>query len=179
MAIRASSAYLGKANAGIRLSPKVAAAIHADTHYARTVDESKALNQLRYPAVIISASGMATGGRVLHHLQRMLPDHRNTVLFAGYQAPGTRGSLLVSGADRIKIFGNHVQVRSRVACLDVLSAHADAPELIGWMRGMPAPPKQVWVTHGEPESADALRLRIQDELGWPADVPELGDQYEI
>ncbi|WP_445504387.1 MBL fold metallo-hydrolase RNA specificity domain-containing protein [Microvirga sp. G4-2] len=140
--------------------------------YVRTVEASKALNENPVPKVIVSASGMATGGRVLHHLKRYAPDPRNTILFAGFQAVGTRGAAMVAGAGTIKIHGAYIPVRAEVQNLSMLSAHADADEILRWLRNFRQPPRMTFITHGEPSASDALRLRIQDELGWPCTVPE-------
>ena len=140
--------------------------------YVRDVEESKALTYNTMPKVIISASGMATGGRVLHHLKAYGPDRRNTILFAGYQAGGTRGAKMLAGAPTVRIHGEDVPVRAEVASLDNYSAHADAAELIDWMSGFPKPPRQTFVTNGEPDAADALRWRIEHELRWSCRVPE-------
>jgi metallo-beta-lactamase family protein len=129
--------------------------------------------------VIISASGMATGGRVLFHLERFAPDHRNTVLLVGHQAVGTRGDQLLHGERRLKIHGKHVEVRAEVVSLGGLSAHADSDEILTWLRGFPEPPRQTFITHGEPRAADALRRRIQDELGWSARAPEHGERFVL
>ena len=145
----------------------------------RTVDESRALDQLSYPAIIISASGMATGGRILHHLRMMASDHRNSVVFAGYQAGGTRGAKMVAGDKTVRIFGEDIAINAEVVSLPSMSAHADAEQLIAWMKTLKKKPKHVFVTHGEPESADALRLRIARELGWDVSVPLLGQRVEI
>jgi len=147
-----------------------------DVTFTRTVEESMTLNNLHMPAIILSASGMATGGRVLHHLKRMLGDHRNTVLFAGYQAPGTRGAKLVAGDKRIKIFGTYQDVRARIESLGFLSAHADRMELLRWLQQMPTAPKRCFVTHGEESAADQFRLALNEELNWPACVPDMGDK---
>jgi len=146
------------------------------TNYVRSVEESQALTQQTYPSIIISASGMASGGRVLHHLKSLVGDHRNSVVFVGYQAPGTRGAVLVSGGDRVKIHGNWYPVRAEIHSLDALSAHADADELMQWLGGCQERPRRAFVTHGEPAAADALRLRIQDELGWRVTAPEFGQE---
>jgi metallo-beta-lactamase family protein len=151
----------------------------AVAHYVRDVEESKALTANPMPKVIISASGMATGGRVLHHLKRYAPDPKNTILFAGFQAGGTRGAAMISGADRIKIHGGYVPVRAHVANLDMLSAHADADEILRWLRGFRRAPKIAFVTHGEPAAADALRHRIEEELGWRVLVPDQGEKVEL
>ena len=145
----------------------------------RTVDESRALDQLSYPAIIISASGMATGGRILHHLRMMASDHRNSVVFAGYQAGGTRGAKMVAGDKTVRIFGEDIAINAEVVSLPSMSAHADAGQLITWMKTLKKKPKHVFVTHGEPDSADALRLRISRELGWDVSVPLLGQRVEI
>jgi len=144
-----------------------------------SVDDSKAINIHRGPKVVVSASGMATGGRVLHHLRAYLPDPRNLVLFSGYQAAGTRGAALLHGADSVKIHGNYVPVKAEVTALDALSAHADYRQLLEWASAMPSPPRHTWLTHGEPEPADALRRRIGEELGWEVSVPEHMQAAEV
>lgn len=144
-----------------------------------SVEESKALNQQHMPMVIIAASGMATGGRVLHHLEAFAPDPRNTILFSGYQAGGTRGAAMLGGVESIKIHGKYVPLRARVAQIDNLSAHADADEILSWLSHFSVPPKKVFITHGEPDAADALRKRIESELGWPCTVPEYREAFEL
>jgi metallo-beta-lactamase family protein len=144
--------------------------------YTPTADQSKAIDRSREPSIIISASGMATGGRVIHHLRRFLPDARNTVLLVGYQAAGTRGRMLADGTDELKIMGQYVQVKAKVVQIEALSAHADYRELLDWLAASKISPKRVFVTHGEPQAADALRRRLRDELSWEATVPSLGDQ---
>ena len=151
----------------------------AVAHYVRSVEESKALTENPVPKVIISASGMATGGRVLHHLKRLAPDPRNTILFAGFQAGGTRGAAIVAGADSVKIHGSYVPVRAEVKNLDMLSGHADADEILRWLRGFKSPPRMTFITHGEPAASDALRVRIEQELGWPCVVPEHGQKVTL
>lgn len=145
----------------------------------RTPDESKAIDRRGGPAIIISASGMATGGRVLHHLARFLPDASSAVLLVGYQAAGTRGRALADGADELKIHGQYVPVRARVERIDALSAHADYRELIDWLRGSAIAPRRALVTHGEPAASDALRRRLRDELAWDAATPGLGDRLQL
>lgn len=140
--------------------------------FVNSVEESKALNQQRGPMIIISASGMITGGRVLHHIQAFGVDHRNAILLAGYQAGGTRGAALAQGARTLRMFGREVPIRAEVIQLEGFSGHADATELLDWMRSAPQAPRVVYVTHGEPDAADALRARIQRELGWHVRVPE-------
>ena len=144
-------------------------------HSARvvnTVDESRQLNELRFPAVIVSASGMATGGRVVHHLKAFAPDRRNTILLAGYQAAGTRGAALADGARTLKIHGDYVPVRAEVVSLGSLSAHADRDELLRWIARLPGAPRRVFVTHGEPVAADRLRFAIEERHRWPCTVAE-------
>lgn len=131
------------------------------------------------PAIVIASSGMATGGRVVHHLFAGLPDPRNTVLFVGFQAAGTRGRQLVDGAQHVKIFGQHVPVHARIEKIDGMSAHADAGEIIRWLRTFPRPPKMTYLVHGEIVAQDALKLRIGKELGWPVDVPQHGQKVDV
>lgn len=133
---------------------------------------SRDLHHANYPRVIISASGMATGGRVLHHLKAMAPNPKNHIVFPGFQVAGTRGSTLVSGASEVKIHGQYVAVKAEVSQLEGYSGHADANGVLAWIRAMAPAPRQVFVVHGEPAAADALRMRIQDELGWAVQVPE-------
>ena len=155
-----------------RLTPEQCDAMcHAAT-IVNTPDESRALNAKHGPMVIIAASGMATGGRVVHHLKAFAPDRRNTILFAGFQAGGTRGATIVGGATSVRIHGQDVPIRAEVASLDNLSAHADAMEIVQWMRGFSTVPQQTFITHGEPVAADAMRQRIERELGWSCRVPE-------
>jgi metallo-beta-lactamase family protein len=137
-----------------------------------TVEESMALNRRKGPMVIIAASGMATGGRVVHHLKAFVTDARNTILFSGYQAGGTRGAKLAAGASEIKIHGEYVPVRAEVAMLDSFSAHADFEEILAWLRQFEVPPLRTFITHGEPAAADALRSRIEESLGWECHIPE-------
>ncbi len=155
-----------------RLSPQQCEQMDADVTYVRSVEESVALNNRRFPCIILSASGMASGGRVLHHLKTLLPNHRNSVLFAGYQAAGTRGETLVHGADRVKIHGEYHTVKAEIKCLDSLSAHADYSEILTWLRQAPTAPRKVFITHGEPLAAEALRKHIREALGWDASVAD-------
>jgi len=147
--------------------------------YVREPGASRALDQFQWPAVIIAGSGMAAGGRVLHHLECFGPDPRSTILFTGFQAGGTRGAAMAAGAREVKIHGAYVPVRAEVRMLDSLSAHADRDELIAWLRGFEQPPGRIFLTHGEPEAADALRVRIAERLGWNAQVPEYRDCVEL
>jgi len=140
--------------------------------FVKTVDESRAIDALAFPAVIVAGSGMATGGRVLHHLERYAPDARSTILFTGYQAGGTRGASLLAGAREIKIHGRYVPVRAEVASIGNLSAHADASEILAWLRTFRRAPTSTFLTHGEPAASDALRRRIGESLGWACVVPD-------
>ncbi|MEE1816733.1 MBL fold metallo-hydrolase [Streptomyces sp. SP18ES09] len=141
---------------------------------ARTVQESIDINSTGGPAVIVSSAGMATGGRVLHHLRRLLPDPRNTVVVVGFAAAGTRARDLVDGARVLKMFGEYVPVRAEVAVVPHFSAHADAEQIVDWLRGAPAP-HATYLVHGEPAASASLRDRIDRELGWTAVVPRSGE----
>lgn len=144
-----------------------------------SVEESKSLNQLPGPAIILSASGMATGGRILHHLRHRLGDERNTVLFVGFQAAGTRGRKLLEGAQEIKIFGEYVPVRAEITQISSLSAHADREELLIWLRQAEEPPRRVFVTHGEPDASSAFAQTLQEQLGWACHLPSYGENLEL
>ena len=137
-----------------------------------TPEQSKALDLSSGPMIIISASGMATGGRVVHHLKAFLSDPNNLVLLAGFQAPGTRGAALARGAEAVRIHGQDFPVKAEIGQLQASSSHADADELLAWMRQLATPPRETFITHGEPASSDALRFRIEHDLGWNARVPE-------
>ena len=145
----------------------------------RTVEESQALNQLRHPAVIISASGMATGGRVLHHLKAYAPDRRNAIVFAGFQAGGTRGARMLAGEPSVRIHGQDIAVQAEVVSLPGMSAHADAAQIMRWLRTATHAPSRVYLNHGEPGACDALRLRVERELGWPVTVPRQGQSFDL
>ena len=150
-----------------------------NVRFHRTVEESKQLNDLSGPRVIISASGMLTGGRVLHHLCRLLPDDRTLVMLVGYQASGTRGRDLLEGAKSLRIHGRDVEVRARLLVLHGLSGHADADELIRWVRSGEGKPAAVFVTHGEPPAAAALAQRVEKEIGARTFVPRLGAVFDL
>ena len=142
-----------------------------ETHFVRDTADSKALNQMPGPAVILSASGMLTGGRILHHLKWRLPDERNTVLFVGYQAAATRGRALLEGAKSLRIHGEEVAVRAHVARVDALSCHVDQDELIRWLGGFAQPPREVYLVHGEPPASREFQRQIHQRLGWITVVP--------
>jgi metallo-beta-lactamase family protein len=170
MAIRASNVFQDHVGAH-RLTARECDWEGNAVRYVETVEESKALSQNRMPKVIISASGMATGGRILHHLKHYAPDPRNLILFAGFQAGGTRGATITRGAKSVKIHGGDVPIRAKVSNLDMLSAHADANEIMRWLGHFGRPPALTFVTHGEPDASDQLRYRIENELGWRCAVP--------
>ena len=145
----------------------------------RSTDESKAIAAQHGPKIVLAAAGMATGGRVLHHLVQYLGHHRTMVVLTGYQAPGTRGASLGDGAKSIRIHGQDVAVRAEVVQMRSASAHADASQLMDWLRALPQPPHRVFVTHGEMGASDALRHRIETELRWRAMVPEHGSTWAV
>jgi metallo-beta-lactamase family protein len=162
-----------------RLQPTVCREAFGMATYVRDVESSKALSSSRMPKVIVSASGMATGGRVLHHIKAFGPDPRNTILFAGFQAAGTRGRAMVDGVREVKIHGDWIEIRAEVADLTVLSAHADSNELLRWLGGCNSAPQRIFIVHGEPTSSAALRDRIDGELGWDCTIPKLGETFEL
>jgi len=148
-------------------------------HVARTVEESKAINAVPGPAVIISSSGMATGGRILHHLAQRLPDPRTTVLLAGFQAEGTRGRALEEGATELKMFGQTVPVRAAVERIDALSAHADCGDILRWLGGLERPPRVTYLVHGEPDGARGLADAIGKRYGWNVKIAADGETVEL
>jgi len=148
-------------------------------HELRSPEESRELNDLDYPSIIISASGMATGGRVLHHLLRCLPDSRCAVVLPGFQAEGTRGRLLADGARTVKMLGRYVPVHAEVAVVEAFSVHADGDEIVEWLRRAPKPPDTAFVIHGEPRAGKVLAGRLGTELGWHAVVPTLGERVRV
>ncbi len=149
------------------------------THFVRTPEESIELNKRKYPSIIISASGMASGGRVLHHLKALAPNHKNSIVFVGFQAPGTRGDALVNGAQQVKIHGAYHPVKAEVFHLDSLSAHGDYEEILEWLSQSPINPRKTFVTHGESTAADSMRLKLEEKFGWAVEVPDMGDEYEL
>ncbi len=163
------------------LDPELAALRRAHPRFTavESADESKRVVQTPGPAIVIASSGMATGGRVVHHLFAELPYERNTVLFVGYQAAGTRGRQLIEGAHHIKMYGQHVPVRARIAKVNGMSSHADADEIIKWLRTFPRAPKMTYLVHGEPVAQNALQARIQTELSWSVEIPNHGQTVEL
>jgi metallo-beta-lactamase family protein len=146
---------------------------------AQSARESMRLNPPHTPSIILSETAMATGGRVVHHLRHFLPDSRNTVILTGYQAVGTRGHRLAAGATELKMFGRYVPVRAEIVVDHGFAVHADATELLAWLRALPTAPEMVYVVHGEPGAAGALAARVRAETGWPAVVPELGERVVV
>ena len=140
--------------------------------FVQSQQESQKINDMLFPAIIISASGMATGGRIVHHLKYRLQDPRNTILFVGYQAMGTRGQLLKDGARFIKIHGEMTPVRAHIRSIEAFSGHADCREIMRWLKFFKEPPKLTFIVHGEPDSSKALAREIQSSLGWKTHIPE-------
>jgi metallo-beta-lactamase family protein len=163
----------------LRLGRGECNAVAETARIVQTPKESEQLNSKRGPMIIIAASGMATGGRVVHHIKAFAPDPRNTLLFAGYQAGGTRGAAITSGARTVRIHGLDIPVRAEVVQLDDMSAHADAGEILDWLRQFKAAPKTSFITHGEPAAADALRQKIERDLHWPCHMPYYLESVEL
>ncbi len=178
MAINASE-LLGEFSDDHRLAPGVYEGMCAMASYTRDAEQSMKISASTDPKIVISASGMATGGRILHHLKAFAPDPRNTIMITGYQVPGTRGASISAGERFVRIYGEWIPIKAQVADLAMLSAHADADELIRWASGFNAPPKKVFVVHGEPQPADTLRRRLEHELGWDAVVPRMNQLFEL
>ena len=163
----------------LRVSRREIDSLSDGVRFVETAAQSQRLTRSRYPCVIISASGMATGGRVLHHLQAMAPDARHHIVFAGFQVAGTRGARLLQGEREVKIFGEMVPVRADVSHIEGFSGHADADELLQWLAAFKRAPRHTFVVHGNPEATDALRFRIANELGWRASVPPHAQTVEV
>ena len=162
-----------------RLAPEQCRSLFKTARMVSSAEESRRLNETKGPMIILSASGMATGGRVVHHLKAFAPNPDNTVLFVGFQAAGTRGAAMLDGADAIKIHGEYVPVRARVELISNLSAHADYSEVLDWLRGFEKPPRKTFITHGEPVAADMMRLHIEEQLHWPVEVPDYLETVEL
>jgi len=144
-----------------------------------TPQESKQLTQSKMPAIVISASGMATGGRVLHHLKAALPDSRNTILFVGYQAVGTRGRLLVDGAKTVGIHGEMIPVQARIELVESMSAHADSSEILRWLGGFTRAPRRTFIVHGEVPAMEALSQSVRAKLGWETSMPRHLEKVDL
>jgi metallo-beta-lactamase family protein len=147
--------------------------------FASTPEESKKINAAMMPSIIISSSGMVTGGRILHHLQQRLPDPRNLVLFIGFQAPGTRGFAIKNKAEEVKIFGDYVPIRAQVAALEQFSDHADPPELLQWLRTFRGRPETTYLVHGESAASGQLRQLMQKELGWRVEIAQYLEKVQV
>jgi len=154
--------------------------LHSRRFYVhRTQEESQTVNHLKGPFILLTSSGMATGGRVLHHLRQRLPDPKTTVLFVGFQAQGTRGQTLQQGAGELKMFGQLVPVRAKIKTIDGFSAHADQAEILRWLQGFERPPKKTYVVHGEPRAAATLAQLIREKLKWQVEIPRHGDKVKL
>jgi metallo-beta-lactamase family protein len=147
--------------------------------FALTAEQSKKINESHYPSIIVSSSGMVTGGRILHHMAQRLPDPKNLVIFIGFQAPGTRGAIIKSGAPEVKIFGEFVPIRAQIAALEQFSDHADPPEMLEWLRTFKNQPGTTYLVHGEPAAASQLRDRMKKELGWNVQVAEYMERVDV
>lgn len=155
-----------------RLSVKACEELCDVATYVNSVEDSKQIDTLHYPSIIISASGMATGGRVLHHLKLFAPDPRNTILFTGFQAPGTRGDRMLNNEKKIKIHGVMVPIEAEVINLPNASAHGDCEEILVWLSHFEKPPKKVFITHGEINAANSLKKMIEEKLHWQCYIPD-------
>lgn len=158
-----------------RLTESQCAEVCSSAVFVRTVEESKELNEKKGPMIIISASGMITGGRILHHMKKFAPDARNTILLPGFQAAGTRGEALVNGAKQVKIHGSYVGVNAEVIYLQIFSAHADEGEIVRWLGSAERAPNRIYLVHGEPGPADSLRLHVEEQLHIDTEVAEQGE----
>jgi metallo-beta-lactamase family protein len=155
-----------------RLNPQQCAEMFADVHMVNSIEQSQSLNHMRQPMILLAASGMASGGRVVHHIKAFAGNPRNTILFVGFQAAGTRGAAMVNGASEVKIHGEYIPIKARIASMTSLSAHADYVEILQWLKQFKQAPKLTFVTHGEPVAADAMRLHIEEQLKWQTCVPD-------
>ncbi len=162
-----------------RLSHQQCAEAFGVAGYVHTVDESKALDQQKMPMILISASGMATGGRVVHHIRNVAPDYKNTILFSGFQAPGTRGDRMVRGETEIKMFGQMVPVKAEIIQMTNTSAHADYSEMLAWLARKKKTPRKIFITHGNKESAESLKVKIEQQFHWNCMIPDYLDEVEL
>lgn len=162
-----------------KLPPDNCRAACAVATYTRDVEASKAITASPMPKVILSASGMATGDRVAHHIKAFGPDHRNTILFSGFQAIGARGRAMLQGAKEVKIHSPWIPIHAEVADLPMLSARGDADEIMRWLGGFQQAPRKTFIVHGEPTASEALRVRIGRDLGWDATVPPQGQAHAL
>lgn len=163
----------------LKLSASLCKQIFTIATYTRAVEESKRLDQITRPTIIIAGSGMANGGRVIYHLQHFISDAKNTVAFVGYQAKGTQGRLLVDGAKKLRIYGTSYSVRAQIKMITGLSAHADYKEIIEWLGYFENPPKKVFLTHGQIESAQSLKKKIEKRFGWLVVIPKYLESFDL
>lgn len=162
-----------------RLDEELCKKVCAVATYVNTPEDSKKIDNSPMPSIIVSASGMATGGRVLHHIKAFGTDERNTILFSGYQAGGTRGAKMMKGEREIKIHGRIVKIRAHVEALGSLSAHADAQEILQWLENFKKPPKEVFIVHGELDAATALKAKIEEKFHWKCSIPEYLSKVDL
>lgn len=184
MAIKASKLYMEHTEIYDREASKleeegVDILLTRHTEFTQSVDASKRINALDNPCVIISASGMLTGGRILHHLIRRLPSPKNTIVFVGYQAMGTRGRALQEGNDDIKIYGQRIKAAAKIETISDFSAHADYNEILSWLGGFEKAPKRTFIVHGEPESSTNLKKLIDEKLSWDTHIPVYEEEVEL
>lgn len=158
-----------------RLSREENKAVCAVAHYVNSVDESIALDNQKFPVIIISASGMATGGRVIHHIRHFAPNPHNTILFSGFQVGGTRGDRMMRGEREIKMFGQMIRIRAEIAQIENISAHADSTEMLHWLAHLKKAPRKLFITHGETEAAQALKSQIEQRFHWKCIIPSYLD----
>lgn len=178
MAINATDLYCAYANEH-RLNTRACQEMFGEALITKTPEESRGINEIREPKIIVSASGMASGGRVLHHLARYLGDPKNVIVIVGFQAAGTRGRQLLDGASEIKIFGSLYPVAARVDYIPGLSAHADSSELIRWLKNSPIKHPKVFITHGEKDAALALAKKLQESFHWQVEIPKDNEEFEL
>ena len=178
MATNANEIFMNHLN-DHRLGKEEIKAVFGMATQVRDAEESKALNNRKDPMIVLAASGMATGGRVLHHLKAFIGDAKNSVIFTGFQAGGTRGDILVRGTDKIKIHGEYWPVKAEIIQLESLSAHADYSEALDWLKHLKKPPKKTFITHGELPAADSFRRRIEDTLHWDCVIPEYLEEFHL
>ncbi len=158
-----------------RLSKEQNRAVCAVAHYINSVDESIALDNQKFPVIIIAASGMATGGRVIHHIRHFAPNPHNTILFSGFQVGGTRGDRMLRGEKEIKMFGQMISIGAEIAQIENISAHADSTEMLHWLAHVKKEPHKIFITHGETEASRALKSQIEQKFHWKCDIPSYLD----
>ena len=178
MAVNASGIYAQHSDE-LRVEHDELERMYASVKMVRTVDQSIALNMADGPMIIISASGMMTGGRVLHHVVAFGQDPNNAIILSGFQAGGTRGADLARGERTLRIFGEDIPIKAQITQIDSMSAHADADQLLAWVRSAPTPPRMTYLVHGEDHAADRMRFRIEHELGWPVRVAEHNEEIDL